>query len=169
MKKFFTIIFFIICGAIPSLGIIHCLKLSSVKFIGSEFLLGYLGVFLGFAFSIVTFIMSLVDKARTKVDSNPSYTQEEKVETQRRISALLEEVSDNMKFLFFSFLFVVFIMILEIWDVPDLSLPATVWYNKFSLLNAVKFSIFGLSVYVIYDLLIGTFGLNKRVEDMLRR
>lgn len=169
MKKFIAILLYIIGGAIPSLAAIYYLNLSSVKFIGSEFLLGYLGVFLGFAFSIVTFIMSLVDKARTKVESDNSYSDTEKVATKVKILALIDEVADNMKFLFFSFLFVVLIMLLETWDIPNVSLSPKLWYTKANLLNAVKFSIFGFSVYGIYDLLIATFSLNNKVENMLRR
>lgn len=169
MKKIIQIALYVLAGAIPSLLVIRFLNISGVKFIGSEFLLGYLGVFLGFAFSIVTFTMSLIDKARVKVEADISYSEIEKTETTRRISILLEEISDNMKFLFFSFLFVVIIMLLEVWDVPTISLEIKLWYTKANILNAVKFSIFGWSVYGIYDLLIGTFSLNSRVENMLRR
>lgn len=169
MKKFLTIVLYIIGGGILSLGAICFLNISAVKFIGSEFLLGYLGIFLGFAFSIVTFNMSLLDKAWSKVESDGSYSEKDKNETKKRIYAFLEEVSDNMKFLYFSFLFVVIIMILEVWDIPNISVSPELFYTKLNLLNAIKFSIFGFSVYIIYDLLIGTFSLNERVEKILRR
>lgn len=169
MKKIVQIFLIILLGALPSLAAIYYLKLSTVKFIGSEFLLGYLGIFLGFAFSIVTFIISLVDKARTKIESDNSYTETERQETKVRIGEFTDEVSDTMKFLFFSFLFVVIIMILEVWDIPNISISPAFIYTKVNILNAIKFSIFGFSVYGIYDLLIGTFSLNARVENILRR
>lgn len=160
---------------IPSLIAIHCLKLSNVKFIGSEFLLGYLGIFLGFSFSILTFVLSVVDKVKQSIE--PNYTVEQKETTQNRIKKFVDEQFDMLFFLFCSFIFVVLIMVVEVVNLSNALSSINIYIDKskifhitkINLLDAAKFSIFALSIYGIYDLLIGTMRFYMSSDGIINR
>jgi hypothetical protein len=169
VKKILQSFGFIVLGAIPLLLLFHYTKIVKIKFADSEFLLGYLGIFLGFAFSVVTFVMTLVDKGRQRVVESSIYTDLEKAETNIRMDRLNEELSDTLIFLFSSFLLVVIVMIWEAIDIPNVSIANSIWYAKPKLLSAIKFSIFGWSVYSIYDLLVASFQVSKRIDKILER
>ncbi|WBO84772.1 hypothetical protein [Hymenobacter yonginensis] len=169
MKKMIQSLGFILFGALFALGAFVLVNIPQIKFAESEFLLGYLGIFLGFAFSVVTFVMTLVDKGRQRIIDAKNYTEDEKKESKSRMSMLISELEDIMIFLFTSFVIVVFIMIWEVVDISFIKIPENMWYSKVRLLKAVKFSIFGWSVYGIYDLLIAAFKVNERVEKIIER
>ena len=169
MKKIAQSFGFIVLGAAPMLLVFHYVKAPPVKFADSEFLLGYLGIFLGFAFSVVTFVMTLVDKGRQRVMDSLDYTKEEKIETKNRMDGLNEELSDTLIFLFSSFLLVALIMLWEAIDIPGVAVSKNVFYAKPRLLSSIKFSIFLWSVYSIYDLLVAAFQVNRRVDKILER
>lgn len=169
MKKIVQSFGLIALGALPVLLIFHYNKIVKIKFADSEFLLGYLGIFLGFAFSVVTFVMTLVDKGRQRIMDSSGYTDVEKGETKRRMDKLNEELLDTLIFLFSSFLLVALVMVWEAIDFPGLKVEESIWYSKIRLLTSIKFSIFGWSVYSIYDLLVAAFQVNKRIDKILER
>ncbi|MBU6121159.1 hypothetical protein [Hymenobacter siberiensis] len=74
MKKILQSLGYIAIGTVVMLLLFYLIKVPHVKFAESEFLLSYIGIFLGFAFSVVTFVMTLVDKGRQRVLSAPDYT-----------------------------------------------------------------------------------------------
>ena len=147
--------------------VFYLIKVPRVKFAESEFLLSYIGIFLGFAFSVVTFVMTLVDKGRQRVLSTSDYSADEKKETLIRMNGLNDELSDILFFLFSSFLLIAILMLWEAIDIPYISVNANIWYSKLRILSAIKFSVFCLSVYGIYDLLIAAFKVNERVDKIL--
>ena len=146
----------------------HLIEVPRVKFAESEFLLSYLGIFLGFAFSVVTFVMTLVDKGRQRVLTS-DYSTDEKKETLVRMNGLNEELADILFFLFSSFLLVATLMLWEAVDIPYISVKIDTWYSKPRILSAIKFSVFCLSIYGIYDLLVAAFKVNEKIDNILER
>lgn len=134
------------------------------KIVDSEFLFVSIGVLLGFAFTLLTFIISMLDKIREYTVNKASKNSAEKARIIYRSNRLLREIKDNTIFIFSSLVVSVLCMVVEKIDVKDLQFEDYLGVSKLIFLNTIKLSIFILNIYSIYDLLKVTFKVSDSTE-----
>ena len=119
----------------------------------NQFLIGYLGVLLGFALTFFTFIISMVEKISEKILKDDAISNNDKIKKQEKLLSILSEVKDNIAFVFFCLLICCTFPIFENIDLPLISLNNyKEFITKVLIINSLKLTIFSLSLYAIYDL-----------------
>ena len=137
-------------------------KVDLKDIIGNQFLISYLGVLLGFALTLFTFIIAMVEKISEKLMKDNELTIQEKTTKQIMINSTLEEVKDDIKFVFISLLICCFLAIIESFDIPYIDFSAyRDYFTKISVINSLKLTIFLLSFYAIYDIMMVSFIISE--------
>jgi len=144
-----------------SWAIVNCVQLSEIKILQEDFLFTYLGVFLGFAITIYTFGISILDSIKSSIES----TEDEILPPERKkkfFNALLSgfhELKSNILFITYSFLIVVVLVIIKNVKYPDNIQILLKKLDYYCLLETIYLSIFILSILIIFDLLYSMFNL----------
>lgn len=157
IRKVSLIVFIIFISVfIASAVLVKYTKINVSKISDDSFLFTYLGIFLGFALTIFTFIVSMVDKIKASIEKDDKKTVDEKKETQNKIISFYSELKDDIYFIFYSFLIVIVISLFEnVINIPNFIL------SKDQILIAIKLEIFLLSIYAIYDLCSSAFKISE--------
>lgn len=125
-------------------------------FIKTEFLFTFLGVFIGFALTLYTYITSMFEKLqdilKVKYKDNP-------IELKARLSELPNlhnEIKDNIMYLFYVLIIVV---VLSVGD--KLILKLNVFWCEFQYVpNSILLTIFLLSIIALKDLIVTSFAIS---------
>ena len=149
--------------------ILSCyLGFNDTKINNTNFIIDYLGLFLGFTIALLSFAISIIDKVKKDLLSN-SDKDAEKIENQiAKLSSVFTELKEDTMVIFWFFIVVVAIYIFENINIPFIKWPFKGCFSKILFLNHIKFSIFILSLYAIYDILKTIFllsestGVNKK-------
>ena len=147
---------FMIC-----LFLIKYSKINASYVSDNSFLFNYLGIVLGFALTIFTFIVSMVDKIKDGIENDNSKTDEQKKSAQNNILQIYSELKDNIYLIFVFFIVVSLFALFDRVDIPFVSIGEKFIVNKQQIINAVKLEIFGLSLYAIYDLCSSSFKISE--------
>jgi len=128
-------------------------------FIKTEFLFTFLGVFIGFALTLYTYVISMFEKmediVRFKYENNPD-------ELKRRLTELPNlhnEIKDNIKFLLYVLIIVV---LLSIGDKLILELNE-VFNEALNISKSILLTIFILSVIALKDLIDTSFAISDYI------
>ena len=130
--------------------------LSFSYFIKTEFLFTFLGVFIGFALTLYTYITSMFDKMRDLIKEK---YKNEPVEIKKRLVQLPKlhtEIKDNIMYLFYVLLIVVFI---SVGDKIFIKLNS-LWGEVNCIIDAVLLTVFLLSVLSLKDLIVTSFAIS---------
>lgn len=130
-------------------------------FVDNSFLFTYLGIFLGFAITIFTFIVSMIEKVRERIENDSSKTEAEKKVVENDIIHLYREIKQNIMLIFYSFLIIIIITLFGSVDIPFIKIPEYLGVSKIDLFSAIKLEILLLSLYSIYDLAISSFTISN--------
>lgn len=157
-SQLFIIVGFVFCVCFYIL----CHYKTDFKDVSSnQFLIAYLGVLLGFALTLFTFIISMVEKISDKIIKDEIILPEIKVRKQEKLSGMLAEVKDNIAFVFFCLLICCIFSIIENIDLPYISITNyREFVTKSLIINSSKLTIFILSLYAIYDIMIVSFTIS---------
>ncbi|QDK80888.1 hypothetical protein EXU85_20635 [Spirosoma sp. KCTC 42546] len=136
-------------------------SINKTKIVEGEFLFTLLGVLLGFAFTLLTFIISMLDKIKEQVAKDVNKTKVAKDNIMKRIGFLHSELRQDIYFIFITFIIVGVSIIAEKINFPFSEFINSLGTTKIEILNILKFSIFLLNLYVIYDLLEVTFSVSE--------
>ena len=104
----------------------------------------------------------MVEKISEKLMKDNELTIQEKTTKQIMINSTLEEVKDDIKFVFISLLICCFLAIIESFDIPYIDFSAyRDYFTKISVINSLKLTIFLLSFYAIYDIMMVSFIISE--------
>ena len=134
----------------------------------NNFLLTYLGVFIGFCLTIVTFDISIILGILEKCSQQKSGDQMKRIKGITR--GIYKELKQNLLALFVFFVIIVFLEFTTKFNFPYIH--QYVFLSKERAYDIVKMTIFFLTLYILYDYIITTFKLatisgimNKKIED----
>lgn len=161
MKAKLKITLFFVLLFMLSLILIKFTKINVGTFVDNSFLFTYLGIFLGFAITIFTFIVSMIEKVRERIEIDPNKTEAEKKIVEDDIIHLYKEIKQNIMLIFYSFLLVIIITLFGSVDIPLIKIPEYLGVSKIDLFFAIKLEILLLSLYSIYDLAISSFTISN--------
>ena len=150
------LIIYIVFFLIVSFLIVRFDLVSYDYFVKTEFLFTFLGVFIGFALTLYTYITSMFEKMqdiiRIKYKDNPD-------ELKSRISELPNlhtEIKDNIMYLFYVLIIVV---ILSVGD--KMLLKLNCFWSEFQYIpKAILLTIFILSIVALKDLIVTSFAIS---------
>lgn len=153
------IIILIILGF--SWAIIYFLKLNNIKIIQEDFLFTYLGVFLGFALTIYTFGISMLESIKSTIETTDEeiLTSSKKKEFFTSILAGFYELKSDILFITYSFLIVVLLTLIKNLVLTERLKNILEGLNSYYLLESIYLAIFLLSLLIIFDLLYSMFNL----------
>jgi hypothetical protein len=146
---------------IISWTIVYCLKLTDVKILQEDFLFTYLGVFLGFALTIYTFGISMLETIKTAIENTDEeiLTKVKKKEFFNSIISGFNELKSNILFITFSFLIIVFLTLIKNIKYPD---SFQILFDRIKLyypLETIYLAVFLISILIIFDLLYSMFNI----------
>ena len=131
LKRYILVFVFIISIIALSNIIARNTKICEYALFESSSLFTYFGVLIGFALTIYTFGLSMVDGIKQKVDNHPRLTQIQKTNIYQNLVNGFEQIKGDIWFIFYSILFViVFSIAKEIvnpfgWKVEGWKIPET--------------------------------------------
>ena len=127
-------------------------------FIDTTFLFTFLGVFIGFALTLYTYITSTFENIKRTI--NRKYKDKEEIRNTKLqlLPVLHTEIKDNILFLIYSLIVVVLLAITETYT-STLSLFGSCCTTQ-HIKNSILFSIFMLSVYALKDLVSTSFAIS---------
>ncbi|MBN2603384.1 MAG: hypothetical protein JXA91_04550 [Candidatus Thermoplasmatota archaeon] len=131
--------------------------LKNISIIKIDFLIQFLGILLGFIFTILAFIYSMTESIKNQLVNNDNISDEAKTKQFELIDNLHDELKDGTKFVFILFCLSIFFCFLENINLPIITIGKT----KTILLFVVKLSILFLSLYSIYDIMEIMFKISK--------
>jgi len=157
---YFFIIFVI--SLVVSILIIHFLKFTDNKLLDSEYIIDYLGIFLGFTIALLSFAISITDKIKENIlDDKTIIDKEKKRIIIDKTSNVFEELKDDSLLIFWFFIAVIILYIFENTNIPLIDWPFKNFFSKTNIINQVKFAIFISSLYAIYDIIKTIFILSE--------
>ena len=162
MKFLLWSLLYVFIGTLVIYGLAYYSKPDFSKLGDNAFLFNFFGILLGFALTIFTFIVGLVEKIKDKAEIKFVYDNNKVEKVQKHIDILYSEIKDNI---WFTFLSLIIIGIIYLFEAKKISLdnPYIVW-NKNLFINSIKLSLFALNMYAIYDLIIIAFKLSDTVS-----
>ena len=147
----FSVVFFIV-----SFVIVKQEYVSYDYFIKTEFLFTFLGVFIGFAITLYTYITSMFEKMRDLIREK---YKDEPLEIERRLKELPKlhaEIKDNIMYLFYALLLVV---IISVGDKILIELNES-WDEVKNIIEALLLTVFLLSILSLRDLIVTSFAIS---------
>ncbi len=157
LKKLIAMVIILVFFTVSVLIVESNPGIQQSKIINDEFMLNFLGLFLGVSVAIVTFLFSSVDKIRESI-IKAGFDGAAKKQTETTINNLIEELKqDSMAIFVFLVLFFGTILLKDI-DVPYLKIA--IW-DKSSILSSIKLTLVFLTLFSIYDIISSTFLLMK--------
>ena len=147
----YSVIFFAISFAIVKYEFV-----SFSYFIETEFLFTFLGVFIGFALTLYTYITSMFDKMRDLIKEKYKNNPSEAEDRLQELPNLHTEIKDNIMYLFYVLLIVVFI---SVGDKIFLKLD-TLWGEVNYIIDSLLLTIFMLSILSLKDLIVTSFAIS---------
>lgn len=130
-KRYILVFLFIAIISVVSNFIARTTTICSYSLFESSSLFTYFGVLIGFALTIYTFGLSMVDGIKQKVDNHLSLTQTQKTEIYQNLVNGFDQIKSNIWFIFYSILFVIaFSIAKEItnpfgWEIESWKIPET--------------------------------------------
>ncbi len=131
--------------------------IKNISIIKIDFLIQFLGILLGFIFTILAFIYSMTESIKNQLVNNASISDEAKSKQFELIDNLHDELKDGTKFVFILFCLSIFVCFFENINLPIITIGNT----KTKLLFVVKLSVLFLSLYSIYDIMEIMFKISK--------
>lgn len=156
MKKAFKDISIIVVIFIFSFIIIRTEYITYDFFIDKEFLFTFLGVFVGFALTLYTYITSMFEKIKGLIKERCINDQEKLNAKLKLLPELHGEIKDNIKLLIYSLIVVVIVSISD----KIFNILTKKWDVIPELLNALLLSIFILSILSLWDLVQTSFKIS---------
>lgn len=155
MNKWLHLLFWIVILFTISYSLICFAGFSFGQFSSPAFLFNYLGVLLGFALTLYTFIISQYDSITEKIDHK--YKDDvTNVKKKQILKNVFTEVGDDVYLIFIALIVVIIALVIE-----------TPLLGKFEIIvdffNSIMFTIFALSILAIRDLILVAF----RIGDLL--
>lgn len=148
MKKIIVLLIYFIVATAISFSLINFKLIDYSGFIKFDFLFTFIGVLIGFALTLFTYITSMFDKLKDKIKAK--YSGDERSEKLKLLNTLYDEIKDDINFLFYSLLIVAI---------------AFMFYGRLTdyieIVNSVLMAIFLLSLLSIKDLISVSLNVSK--------
>lgn len=131
LKRYILLFIFIAVIVAVSNIIARTTNLCASSLFESSSLFTYFGVLIGFALTIYTFGLSMVDGIKQKVDSHTQLSQTQKTEIYSNLVSGFDQIKGNIWFIFYSVLLViVFAIVKDVenpfgWNVENWKVPET--------------------------------------------
>lgn len=154
IKFLLTIIILIL-----AIGLNNYLDLRNLILLDLEFLFTYLGVFIGFAITIYTYGISILNSIETQINSirKKNSSEIKKANFYKSIKSGFEELKNGIIILIYSFLFLIFSTI--ILEIQICYLTLNHIFPKISL--NINLTILILSLVILRDLILSMFSISE--------
>lgn len=122
----------------------------------STSLFTYFGVLIGFALTIYTFGLSMLDGIKQKVNTHTTLTPQNKIDINAKLVAGFHQIKEDIWFIFYSILFVIMFAVLKEvvnpfgWKVEYLKLPET-----------INLTLFLMTTLAMWDIMKALFNLSE--------
>jgi len=136
--------------------------ISNIKIVDNEFILTYLGIFLGFAITIYTFGVSMLDSIRSNIDLKDDITTVQKARFFKKLLKGFKELKQDIWLMFICFLIVIIFSIGK--QIEALSFLKEIEITdtfSFKIDKGINLSIFILSLWATYDLMKALFNVSE--------
>lgn len=125
----------------------------------NDFLFNFFGILLGFAITIFTFIISMVEKIREKAEIKYAGDKNKSQKLQRKIRSLYVEIKEDIVFTFISLILIGLLYITD-FNIPKIHFYKTYYFDQRIAVQSLKLALFALNIFAIYDLIIVSFRLS---------
>lgn len=136
--------------------------ISNIKIVDNEFILTYLGIFLGFAITIYTFGVSMLDSIRSNIDLKDDITTAQKARFFKKLLKGFKELKQDIWLMFICFLIVIIFSIGKqieaLGFLKEIEITDTF---SFKIDKGINLSIFILSLWATYDLMKALFNVSE--------
>lgn len=169
------------------------LKIPTLKFMESEFMFGFLAIFLGLAFPIVTHIHSMIDKIKINIEkyfyldndkdnlwkiptdafrpilirtlTDSLFSESRKNEDLAKFNRALRSLYDILWAIFVLFVIIILVMLWEAIDISYIYVPEKLIFTKISILKSVKIVVFFHSMFLLGLLIVSNKDYMNYVMD----
>lgn len=156
MKRIVKLLIYFVLILGLSFWIVKSDLISYGYFIKTEFLFTFLGVFIGFALTLYTYITSQFDKMKENLTEKLKNSPEILEDRLKLLPDLHAEIKDDILLLIYSLIIVVAISIGDkvLIELNDL------WNEVVNLSNSILLAVFILSVFALWDLVKTSFAIS---------
>lgn len=158
-RRLIRLLFYSVFAFAASFAIVRYDLVSYDYFIETEFLFTFLGVFIGFALTLYTYVISMFEKMESVLKDMYSDKPEELTKRIGSFNDLHAEIKNNIKFLLYALIIVV---LLSIGDKLIISLNGC-WDGTIAIAKSLLLTIFILSVVSLIDLM----GVSFAISDFV--
>lgn len=149
----------IIIAIAISCFIINYLKIDIGKANDNDFLFNFFGLLLGFALTIFSFIISIIEKIKDGAEVKYAKQPKKIKKMQASIKELYQEIKDDIAFTFVSLVIIGMLYIVD-YQIANFHIVSNWYYDHVIMIKSLKLSLFVLNVYAIYDLVLISFKLS---------
>ena len=161
-KKRATSLLGILFVLVVSLYVVNNYDVSNIKIVDNEFILTYLGIFLGFAITIYTFGVSMLENIKININQKEDLDPKTKAKFFRKLLNGFKELKIDIWLIFYCFLAVVIFSISKF--IPVISFLESVEIidgYPFKIRESINLTIFILSLWAIFDLMKALFSVSE--------
>lgn len=156
--RIFKLLIIVFVVFIPCYCIVLRELVSYRSFIKTDFLFTFLGVFIGFALTLYTYLTSMFENMKKIIKQKYANNIPVRDDKLNQLPLLHQEIKDNILFLIYALIFVVTIAIFDKKiDAIDL---CSFYFNAPDIKNGFLLTLFVLSVYALYDLVVTSFKIS---------
>lgn len=167
-EKILSLFHLLIATTIAYILSVFITNQANLKICDSEFVINYLGIFLGFTIALISFILSITDKLNDNIDNNPNFSDRQKEHNKINLLQIFKELKQDTFLIFWLFIIVIILYVIENIDLPFIDWTFK-FFSKRTFLNQLKLTIFILSLYSIYDIITALFKLSESAGFIINK
>ena len=161
MMRIFKLIFIILVTLLLSYYVVLSGAVSYQYFIKTDFLFTFLGVFIGFALTLYTYLTSMFENMKKIIKTKHAHDIKVRDEKLDLLPLLHAEIKENIIFLIYALVLVVLVAVLH---KPIMNIDLSRFNIEIlDITNALMLTVFFLSVYALIDLVRTSFTISDFV------
>jgi multisubunit Na+/H+ antiporter MnhB subunit len=156
--KFFFVVWFIL---LLSFAIIQNVDISKITLFDSMNLFTYFGVLIGFAITVYTFGLSLLDEIKLNIKQHKKFDDAKKLELKSKLNNSFIQLKENIWLIFIAIILIAIFSILKL--IPNNYIDNV---EKYKIPETVNMSLFILTTFAVYDIIKTIFGLTSIKNEL---
>jgi hypothetical protein len=162
-RYFMNIIFVIVIGTISNY-FVRTTNVSNFSLFDSSSLFTYFGVLVGFAITIYTFGLTMVENIKNSVDRLKDFKEQDKEAILEKLISGFKEIKEDIWIIFYAIIIVVIFAVLK-----NIENPFGLDVSKFKIPETVNLTLFIYSTLCMYDIMRTLFNLSEINLNLLKR
>ena len=144
-----------------SFAIIQTVDISKVTLFDSMNLFTYFGVLIGFAITVYTFGLSLLDQIKLNINQHKKFEDAKKLELKSKLNNSFVQLKENIWLIFVSIILIAIFSILKL--IPNNYIDNV---EKYKIPETINMSLFMLTTFAVYDIIKTIFGLTSIKNEL---